>query len=185
MATRPYLQNDPTGAGLREQETVESSAGAGDDGQIPSLDAVGRLDTSFTRRTPEQETGTTYTIDAGDEDRTKRFSNAAEVTVTIPTDATDLLGDGFRSFLVAEGAGGITLDTTGLTIIGAPPLPVLQNEALMIQRVAADTWAAILIPASPIVQQDSADLGRRIYVRFSGDPAATGLRRGDIVLTEA
>ena len=36
-----------------------------------------------------------------------------------------------------------------------------------------------------IVQQDAADPGRTIYVQFTGDPAPTGLVKGDIVITQA
>lgn len=47
MATTKYHTTRTTGPGSLEVSTVDSSAGAGDDGKIPSLDATGRLDNTF------------------------------------------------------------------------------------------------------------------------------------------
>lgn len=73
-----------------------------------------------------------------------RFSNASQVTVTIPTDAAVSLPVGFWGTLYAEGAGGITLSTSGITLTGNTPFKsVYQNEALTVTKVAANTWAVI------------------------------------------
>lgn len=73
-----------------------------------------------------------------------RFSNASQVTVTIPTDAAVSLPVGFWATLYAEGAGGITLSTSGITLTGNTPFKsVYQNEALTVTKVAANTWAVI------------------------------------------
>jgi len=48
MATKKYLIVNPsTGPAITQESTVDSSAGAGDSGKIPSLDAGGKLHTSF------------------------------------------------------------------------------------------------------------------------------------------
>lgn len=48
MATKKYLiVNTSTGPAITQESTVDSSAGAGDSGKIPSLDASGKLDSSF------------------------------------------------------------------------------------------------------------------------------------------
>lgn len=90
------------------------------------------------------ESGTTYTVDADDNNQTKRFDNAAQVTVTLPTDASDDLVDGFRALLFAEGVGGLTLDTTGLTLLGSSPnVTIAVNEGLYVEKVTTDTWIVL------------------------------------------
>ena len=43
--------------------------------------------------------------------------------------------------LVAAGAGGISLTTTSLTLIGSSPLVgCAQNEGLWLRKVDTDTW---------------------------------------------
>lgn len=46
MAGDKYLEHDGTG-GAAEKEAIQSSAGAGDAGKIPALDATGKFDTSM------------------------------------------------------------------------------------------------------------------------------------------
>lgn len=46
MATKKYLITGGA-TGITQESTVDSSAGAGDSGKIPSLDASGKLDTTF------------------------------------------------------------------------------------------------------------------------------------------
>lgn len=94
---------------------------------------------------PTTQTGATYTIDSDDNNTIVRFTNASQVTVTIPTDASDDLADGYQVTLYAEGAGGVTLSTSGITLTGSSPnTTVLQNEALLLVKTAtADTWMVI------------------------------------------
>ena len=94
---------------------------------------------------PVVVSGTTDTLADADHGVTNRYTNAAAVTVTLPTDAADDLPDGFWTLLVAEGAGGLTLSTTGVTLAGSSPnTTIAQNEALMVQKTAvANTWNVI------------------------------------------
>lgn len=94
---------------------------------------------------PEDETGTTYTIDAADNATPKKFTNAALVTVTIPAEVTEDLNAGYWTVLFAEGAGGVTVDDTNVTVVGSSPnLSCAQNEILVLQKTNdADTWMVI------------------------------------------
>jgi hypothetical protein len=88
------------------------------------------------------QTGTTYTIDANDDNTIVELSNAAAVTVTIPTDASDDLRDGYTVTLFSSGAGGVTLSTTGVTLKGSSPnTTIAQNEIMVLQKsTTANTW---------------------------------------------
>jgi len=94
---------------------------------------------------PAVVTGTTDTLDADDHGVTIRYTNASQVTVTIPTDASDDLPDGFWCMLFAEGAAGVTLSTAGVTLAGSSPnTTIAQNEAMIVQKTAtANTWIVL------------------------------------------
>lgn len=73
-----------------------------------------------------------------------RCTNAAQVTVTIPTNASVSLPVGYWVTLYAEGAGGITVSVSGITTTGSSAFKsIYQNEALTLTKVATDTWAVI------------------------------------------
>lgn len=99
----------------------------------------------LTQQNPTTQSGTTYTIDSDDNGTIVRLTNASQVTVTIPTDASDDLVDGYEVVLYAEGAGGVTLSTTGITLTGASPNKTIsQNEAMMLKKTTtASTWMVI------------------------------------------
>lgn len=88
------------------------------------------------------QTGTTYTVDADDNTTIVRFSNASGCTVTLPTDAANDLDDGYQVVLYAEGAGGLTLTTTGLTLTDTDvPSSVAQYGMFFCEKTAdANTW---------------------------------------------
>jgi hypothetical protein len=97
---------------------------------------------------PEAEatvTGTTDQLADADHGKVIVYNNAAAVTVTLPTDATDDLADGFECMLVSAGAGGLSLGTSGITLIGSSPSTgVAQNEALYVKKTAtANTWIVL------------------------------------------
>lgn len=91
------------------------------------------------------QSGTSYQIDADDDMTTVVCSNASLVTVTIPTDATDDLRDGYRVMLFASGAAGLTLSTTGITLLGSSPnKTIAQNEGIYLEKTAsANTWLLV------------------------------------------
>ena len=110
----PYVLNDP------DFEDAIGGGGSGD-----NTPPTGTVST------------TTHTLDLADKARLTVFDNASQVTVTVPT-ATFENGDWFA--IQSSGAGGITFDTTGLTVIGESPLPDLsQYHAVTIIYTAADT----------------------------------------------
>lgn len=72
------------------------------------------------------------------------LSNAGLVTTTLPTDSTDDLFDGYWATYYAAGAGGLTLTTSGLSLVGSSPLVgVAQNQALFVQKVSSNTWLVL------------------------------------------
>ena len=93
---------------------------------------------------PVTVTGTTDTLAAADHATTNIYTDASLVTVTIPTNATVALDVGSWTTLVAAGAGGLTLSTTGITLIGSSPnTTIAQNEAMVVQKTATDTWLVL------------------------------------------
>lgn len=114
--------------------TNVAAAGAHMDGSTAPSDLNADVSTT--------QSGTAYTLVAADDAVTIVLDNAAQATVTVPTDAADDLRDGFRVLLFAAGAGGVTLDTTGLTLVGSSPnVTIAQNEGLYLEKTAsADTW---------------------------------------------
>ena len=90
---------------------------------------------------PQTVSGTTDTLADADRARLSLYSNAALVTVTIPT-GTFSAGDWF--LLQSTGAGGVTLSTSGITINGASVnTTIAQNEAMTIIFTAANTVTVI------------------------------------------
>lgn len=90
-------------------------------------------------------TGTTHTLSASHHGSTIRYTAAGLVTVTIPTDATEDLADGFWVALHAEGAAGLTLSVVGLTIAPTSALKTIaQGEILVVMKtLTANTWMII------------------------------------------
>jgi len=85
------------------------------------------------------ETGTTDTLALADAYKAKRYSNASQVTVTVPT-STFSAGDWV--VLISTGAGGLTLSTTGITLEGSSPnVTIAQNEWLEVLFTDTDTIA--------------------------------------------
>ena len=90
------------------------------------------------------EIGTTHTLALANGWSTVIYSNAAAVTVTVPTNATVAFPVETTMLLVAAGAGGISLTTTGLTLIGSSPLVgCAQNEGLWLRKVDTDSWVVL------------------------------------------
>lgn len=125
------------GTGASDAATARTNLGV----DITSLSKPSEL----TADAPAVVSGTTDTLTATDHGQTIRYTNAAQVTVTIPTDASEDLADGFWTSLYAEGAGGVTLSTTGITLTGATPnKTIAQNECMLVMKTAtANTWMVI------------------------------------------
>ena len=89
-------------------------------------------------------TGTTDTLALTDAWKMIYYSNSSQVDVTIPTNASVAFPVGTRMMLLSTGAGGVTLTTTSLTLLGSSPnKTIVQNEAIYIEKTATDTWAIV------------------------------------------
>jgi hypothetical protein len=94
--------------------------------------------------------GTTYTLAAADALRTKRFTAATTVTVTIPTQATMAAGLAWGAalnvpiFLLQYGVGKVSIvGAAGVTIrsvYGAAPSVRAQYGVAVLQMIATDEW---------------------------------------------
>ena len=72
------------------------------------------------------------------------LSNAALVTVTVPTNASVAFPTGTQISLQSLGAGGVTLTTTSLTLNGSSPnTTIAQNEVMVLEKTATDTWSVL------------------------------------------
>lgn len=90
------------------------------------------------------QSGTTYTLAADDDGTIVELSNAAQVTVTIPTNTSVAIRVGATVTLMSSGAGGVTLSTTSITLKGSSPnTTIAQNEIMVLQKSATDTWFVI------------------------------------------
>lgn len=77
------------------------------------------------------QTGTTYTVVAGDNGKLVTLSNASAVAVTLPQ-ATGVFGIGWSSWLHNKGAGAVTITPTTSTINGASTLVLAQGQSAVI-----------------------------------------------------
>lgn len=86
------------------------------------------------------ETGTTATVSAlAYREGYVRFTNAAAVTYTIPTNATTPLPVGISLRLFSAGAGGVTVSPAGgVTLNGTAT--IAQNASRVLVQTAADAW---------------------------------------------
>lgn len=84
---------------LKGTSGVLSAATAGTDYVVPTA-------------TMNDQTGTTYTLQASDNGKVVTFSNASAITVTVPSG----LGAGFNCMVVQKGAGQVTFSPSSSTI---------------------------------------------------------------------
>lgn len=91
-------------------DTTGNMAGVG---TVNTHTIPGGTDT-FAMLTPtlNDQTGTTYTLVAGDKGKVVTLSNAAAITLTVPSG----LGVGFSCLIVQKGAGQVTFTASGTTI---------------------------------------------------------------------
>ncbi len=90
------------------------------------------------------QSGTTYTLELSDVFSMVLLSNAALVTVTVPTNASVAFPVGTQIALQSTGAGGVTLTTTSLTLNGSTPnTTIAQNEVMVLEKTGTDTWSVL------------------------------------------
>lgn len=88
------------------------------------------------------QTGTTYTLVAGDASKLVTLSNASAITVTI--DGSLNLATGQRIDFAQTGAGQVTFSASGATVNGTPGLKTrAQYSACSLICTAADTYLLV------------------------------------------
>ena len=94
------------GITLENDETITNSTNGTIEigGSLSGTGAISGFDAAL-----NDQTGTTYTLNATDNGKVVALNNANAITVTIPT----LLGDGFNCLIVQKGAGVVTIAAAG------------------------------------------------------------------------
>lgn len=90
------------------------------------------------------QTGTTYTLAAGDAGKLVSLSNAEAITLTVPADADATLPIGTTVDLYQLGAGQVTVAAGAgatLRVSGATAKARAQYSRITVQKVAANTWS--------------------------------------------
>jgi uncharacterized protein (DUF2147 family) len=91
------------------------------------------------------QTGTAYTIALTDSGKLVELSNAAAITLTVPTNATTAFPTGTQIDLLQTGAGQVTVGGAGVTLQSEGTKLKLKGQyaaATLIKR-ATDTWVLI------------------------------------------
>ena len=90
------------------------------------------------------QTGTTYTLVLTDNGRLVTLSNAAAITLTVPTNASVAYATGAVINIQQIGAGQVTVaGAAGVTINGTGTKTRLQWSAASLIKTATDTWTLI------------------------------------------
>ena len=99
----------------------------------------------ITVQTENAQTGTTYTLVAADKGKMVTLSNAAAITLSIPTNATTAFAIGTRIDILQLGAGQVTVSPTGITLVSSGTKRKLtgQYSAASLWKQGTDTWYLI------------------------------------------
>lgn len=91
------------------------------------------------------QTGTTYTLVAGDAGDLVTLNNAAAITLTVPTNASVAYANGTQITLTQIGAGQVTVvGDTGVTVNATPGLKLrTQYSAATLIKLATNSWILI------------------------------------------
>lgn len=106
--------------------------------------------TASTAVTTNAQTGTTYTLVAGDQDNAVAISNASSNTVTVPPNSSVPFTIGHFVMVKQGGAGsttiaagaGVTINSTGSLVIGT------QGAYVTLLKTATNTWDLVGSPSS-------------------------------------
>lgn len=112
MATKKYLITGGA-TGVTQESTVDSSAGAGDSGKIPSLDASGKLDSTFM---PTGFGSDTITLTAGEALSASDliYINGSGQMLKADADSASKAAVGFVLASVSNGGSGTAYFGSGL-----------------------------------------------------------------------
>ena len=105
------IVDDTAGTPITKKVTVTNLMGQASASNLASYDFNGNAISNFDASINDQ-TGTTYTLVAGDNGKVVVLDNAAAVTVTVPSG----LGAGFNCSFVQKGAGQVSFATSSTTI---------------------------------------------------------------------
>jgi len=91
------------------------------------------------------QTGTTYTLVLSDADKLVTLTNAAGITLTVPTNASVAYPIGTRIMMAQMGAGQVTIVAAGgVSVFGDPGLKIAaQYGAVELFKTATDTWLLV------------------------------------------
>ena len=122
----------------------------GGDLDLNSNDVTGTGDVNITgtvvaQSTLNAQTGTTYTTVLGDASKLVTLSNAAAITLTIPTNASVAYAVGTKIDFAQIGAGQVTVaGAGGVTVNATPGLKFrAQYSAATCIKTATDTWLLV------------------------------------------
>jgi len=102
---------DISGTATTKKITVANLVSATSAGSLSSYDFSGNAISGFDASINDQ-TGTAYTLLAGDNGKVVVLNNGSAVTVTVPSG----LGAGFNCSFVQKGAGQVSFSASGTTI---------------------------------------------------------------------
>ena len=102
---------DVSGTATTKKVTVANLVSATSAGSLSSYDFNGNAISGFDASINDQ-TGTAYTLLAGDNGKVVVLNNGSAVTVTVPSG----LGAGFNCSFVQKGAGQVSFSASGTTI---------------------------------------------------------------------
>ena len=105
------IVDDVAGTATTKQVTVTNLMGQASASNLSSYDFDGNAISNFDASINDQ-TGTTYTVTAGDNGKVVVLDNASAITVTVPSG----LGAGFNCSFVQKGAGQVSFATSSTTI---------------------------------------------------------------------
>ena len=105
------IVDDVAGTATTKKVSVTNLMGQASASNLSSYDFNGNAISNFDASINDQ-TGTTYTLVAGDNGKVVVLDNASAVTVTVPSG----LGVGFNCSFVQKGAGQVSFSASGTTI---------------------------------------------------------------------
>jgi len=105
------IVDDVAGTATTKKVSVTNLMGQASASNLSSYDFNGNAISNFDASINDQ-TGTTYTLVAGDNGKVVVLDNASAVTITVPSG----LGAGFNCSFVQKGAGQVSFSASGTTI---------------------------------------------------------------------
>jgi len=134
MTTYPIrsVPDDDTAWGGDERDVI---AGVND-----HQTRVTALEASASALTANSQSGTSYTLVLGDAGKVVELTNAAAVTLTVPTNSSVTFPVGTIIELYRGGAGQVTVSTTATLRAPRGPKLAVQYASASLRKRATDEW---------------------------------------------